>query len=130
MAQASWHHFLFLEYFNMTVQRIEPGARMSGAVVHGNTVYLSGQTGSGDDVQAQARSALAAVDALLAKVGSNKSKILSATIWLRDMADFAAMNTVWEAWIDPANPPARATGESRLAAPELKFEVTVIAALD
>lgn len=114
----------------MTVQRIEPGARMSGAVVHGNTVYLSGQTGSGDDVQAQARSALAAVDALLAKVGSNKSKILSATIWLRDMADFAAMNTVWEAWIDPANPPARATGESRLAAPELKFEVTVIAALD
>ncbi|WP_322996670.1 RidA family protein [Castellaniella sp.] len=114
----------------MTIQRIEPGVRMSNAVVHGNTVYLAGQTGEGEDVQAQARSALAAVDALLAQVGSHKSKILQATIWLRDIADFAAMNTVWEAWIDPSNPPARATGEARLAAPELKFEVIVIAALD
>jgi enamine deaminase RidA (YjgF/YER057c/UK114 family) len=118
------------EFLEMTIQRIEPGARMSGAVVHGNTVYLSGQTGSGDDVQSQARSALAKVDELLAKVGSHKSKILQATIWLRDMADFAAMNPVWEAWIDPANPPARATGEARLASPGLKFEVIIVAALD
>ncbi|MFT0533622.1 RidA family protein [Castellaniella hirudinis] len=114
----------------MTIQRIEPGPRMSGAVIHGNTVYLSGQTGDGADVQAQARSALAAVDALLTQVGSSKSKILQATIWLRDMADFAAMNTVWEAWIDPANPPTRATGEARLATPDLKFEVIIVAALD
>lgn len=114
----------------MTIKRIEPGVRMSGAVVHGNTVYLSGQTGTGDDVQAQARSALAEVDALLAKAGSNKSKILQATIWLRDMADFEAMNPIWEAWIDPANPPTRATGECRLATPDLKFEVIIVAALD
>ncbi|WP_322999455.1 RidA family protein [Castellaniella sp.] len=114
----------------MTIQRIEPGKRMSGAVVHGNTVYLAGQTGTGDDVQAQARSALAKVDELLAKAGSDKSKILQATIWLRDMADFDAMNPVWEAWIDPANPPARATGEARLAGPNLKFEVIIVAARD
>lgn len=114
----------------MTIQRIEPGVRMSGAVVHGNIVYLSGQTGQGDDVQSQARDALAKVDAMLAKVGSSKSKILQATIWLADIADFDAMNPIWEAWIDPANPPARATGEARLARPSLKFEVIIIAALD
>ncbi|CAM3764148.1 Enamine deaminase RidA (YjgF/YER057c/UK114 family) OS=Castellaniella defragrans OX=75697 GN=HNR28_001820 PE=4 SV=1 [Castellaniella denitrificans] len=115
----------------MTIQRIEPGARMSGAVVHGNTVYLSGQVGhEGDDIQTQARTALAEVDRLLAQAGSHKSRILQATIWLADMADFQAMNPVWEAWIDPANPPARATGEARLAAPGLKFEVIIVAALN
>ncbi|MFV0284168.1 MAG: RidA family protein [Castellaniella sp.] len=114
----------------MTIQRIEPGVRMSEAVIHGNTVYLSGQVGhEGDDIQTQTRTALAEVDRVLAKVGSHKSRILQATIWLADIADFEVMNPVWEAWIDPANPPARATGEARLAAPGLKFEVIVVAAL-
>jgi enamine deaminase RidA (YjgF/YER057c/UK114 family) len=114
----------------MSIQRIEPNARMSEAVIHGNTVYLAGQIGQpGDEIQAQARTALAEVDRLLAKVGSHKSRILQATVWLADMADFQAMNAVWDAWVDPANPPTRATGEARLANPGLKFEVIIVAAL-
>ena len=111
------------------ITRIQPGARMSEAVVHGDTVYLAGQVGEpGDDVIAQTRTALAEVEALLAEAGSDKSKILMAQIWLADMADFDAMNSVWDAWVDTANPPARATGESRLASPDYKVEVIVIAA--
>ncbi len=113
----------------MTVRRIEPGPRMSQAVVHGNTVYLAGQVGApGASVAEQTRAVLGQVERLLAEAGSNKSRILSATIWLADIADFAEMNAVWDAWIDPANPPARATGESRLAAPEYKVEIIVTAA--
>ncbi|WP_269499991.1 RidA family protein [Castellaniella sp. S9] len=113
-----------------TIQRIEPGARMSQAVVHGQTVYLAGQTGNlGEGLQDQVRSALAEVERLLAATGSSKSRILAATIWLADMADFAAMNAVWEAWIDPANPPARATGQAALADPGYKFEVIITAAV-
>lgn len=115
----------------MTIQRIEPGTRMSAAVVHGKVAYLSGQVGQADaDIQTQVRTALEAADRVLAQVGSDKSRVLQATIWLADMADFAAMNAVWEAWIDPANPPARATGEARLARPGLKFEVIIVAAID
>lgn len=110
------------------ITRIESGARMSMAVVHGDIVYLAGQVGEGEDVVAQTRAALAEVDRLLALAGSDKSRILSTTIWLADIADFAAMNTVWDAWVDKANPPARATGEAKLAAPKYKVEVIVIAA--
>ena len=114
----------------MTIRRIEPGKRMSGAVVHGNTVYLAGQVGTaGDDVTAQTKTALAEVDKLLAAAGTDKSKILNATIWLADIADFGKMNAVWDAWVDPANTPARATGESKLATPEYLVEVIVIAAV-
>ena len=114
----------------MTIRRIEPGTRMSGAVVHGNTVYLAGQVGTaGDDVTAQTVTALAEVDKLLAAAGTDKSKILNATIWLADIADFGKMNAVWDAWVDPANTPARATGESKLATPEYLVEVIVIAAV-
>jgi enamine deaminase RidA (YjgF/YER057c/UK114 family) len=114
----------------MTIRRIEPGKRMSGAVVHGNTVYLAGQVGTaGDDVTAQTKTALAEVERLLAAAGSDKSKILNTTIWLADMADFGTMNAVWDAWVDPANPPARATGEAKLATPEYLVEVIVIAAI-
>ena len=114
----------------MTIRRIEPGKRMSGAVVHGNTVYLAGQVGTaGDDVTAQTKTALAEVERLLAAAGSDKSKILNTTIWLADMADFATMNAVWDAWVDPANPPARATGEAKLATPGYLVEVIVIAAI-
>ena len=114
----------------MTIRRIEPGKRMSGAVVHGNTVYLAGQVGTaGDDVTAQTVTALAEVDRLLALAGTDKSKILNTTIWLADIADFAKMNAVWDAWVDPANPPARATGEAKLATPDYLVEVIVIAAV-
>ena len=113
----------------MTIRRIEPGPRMSQAVVHGNTAYLAGQVGApGESVTAQTRAVLAQIDRLLAEAGSDKSRILSATIWLADIADFAAMNSVWDNWVDPANPPARATGESRLAAPEHRVEIIVVAA--
>ena len=103
---------------------------MSAAVVHGNTVYLAGQVGEpGEDVTAQTKTVLAEIDRLLAEAGTDKSKILQATIWLSDMADFGAMNAVWDAWVDPANPPARATGESKLAAPDYRVEIIVIAAI-
>jgi enamine deaminase RidA (YjgF/YER057c/UK114 family) len=114
----------------MTIRRIEPGTRMSAAVVHGDTVYLAGQVGTaGDDVTTQTVTALAEVDRLLALAGTDKSKILNATIWLADIADFGKMNAVWDAWVDPANPPARATGESKLATPDYLVEVIVIAAV-
>ena len=115
----------------MTVRRIEPGPRMSQAVVHGGVAYLAGQVGApGASVAEQTRAVLAQVDRLLAAAGTDKSRILSATIWLADIGDFGAMNAIWDAWIDPDNPPARATGESRLAAPEFKVEIIVTAACD
>ena len=111
------------------ITRIQPGTRMSEALVYNDTVYLAGQVGEpGDDVITQTRTALAEVDALLAQAGSDKSRILMAQIWLADMADFAAMNSVWDAWVDTDNPPARATGESKLASPDYLVEVIVIAA--
>jgi enamine deaminase RidA (YjgF/YER057c/UK114 family) len=112
----------------MSIQRIEPGARMSGAVIHGNTVYLAGRVGEGESVTDQCRSALADVDRLLAAAGTDKSKILQTIIYLSDMAHFGEMNAVWEAWIDPANPPARATSEAKLTMPKFKVEFIVTAA--
>ncbi|MBD9387510.1 RidA family protein [Rhizobium sp. CG4] len=113
----------------MSIKRIEPGKRMSGAVVHGNTVYLAGQVGEGSSVAEQSKSALAEVDRLLAAAGSDKSKILQTIIYLSDMSTFGEMNAVWEGWIDPANPPARATSEAALATPDYKVEFIVTAAL-
>jgi enamine deaminase RidA (YjgF/YER057c/UK114 family) len=109
----------------MTVTRIDSNARMSQAVVHGGIAYLAGQVATGDTIEVQTQGVLDAIDALLARVGSGKSKLLSATIWLADMADFGAMNAVWEKWIDPANPPARATGEVKLATPAYRVEIIV-----
>ena len=110
------------------ITRIQPGARMSEAVIHGDTIYLAGQVGEpGDDVVAQTKTALAEIEALLAEAGSDKSRILMAQIWLADMADFEAMNSVWDAWVDTANPPARATGERRLATPDYRVEIIVTA---
>ncbi|ARS27049.1 RidA family protein [Sphingomonas sp. KC8] len=115
----------------MTIRRIESGPRMSQAVVHGNTVYLAGQVGApGESATIQTQTILAQIDALLAEAGTDKSKLLSATIWLADMADFAAMNAVWEAWIGGQNAPARATGEVKLATPAYKVEIIAIAARD
>jgi enamine deaminase RidA (YjgF/YER057c/UK114 family) len=111
------------------ITRLHPGPRMSQAVIHGDLVFLAGQVGEpGQSVADQARTALASVDRLLADAGSSRARILSATIWLADMADFAEMNEVWDAWVDPGNPPARATGEARLATSEYRFEVIVVAA--
>jgi enamine deaminase RidA (YjgF/YER057c/UK114 family) len=113
----------------MTIRRIEPGARKSQAVVHGGLAWLAGQVGApGADVAEQTRAVLEQIDRLLAEAGTDKSRILNATIWLADIGDFAEMNAVWDSWIDPANPPARATGESKLAVPEYKVEIIVVAA--
>ena len=112
----------------MDIKRFETGPRMSQAVTHNGIVYLAGQVGEpGHDVAEQTRQALAEVDRLLALAGSDKTRILSAQIWLADMADFANMNAVWDAWVAPGNAPARATGESKLAAPEYFVEVIVVA---
>ncbi|TKW64999.1 MAG: RidA family protein [Paracoccus denitrificans] len=113
----------------MSITRIGNGPRMSQAVIHGDTVYLAGQVGTeGADIETQVRDALANVDKFLAEAGSDKSRILSVTVWLADMADFAAMNAVYDAWVDPENLPARATGEAKLATPGYKVEFIVTAA--
>ncbi|OWJ78358.1 RidA family protein [Haematobacter missouriensis] len=111
------------------ITRIETGARMSEAVVYNGLIFLAGQIGApGASVREQTEAALAEVDRLLAAAGSDKTRILSAQIWLADIADFAEMNAVWDAWVAPGHTPARATGESKLAAPDYKVEVIVVAA--
>lgn len=115
----------------MTITRKHLSPRMSQAVVHGGTVYLSGMVAddADADITVQTQQVLAKIDRHLAEVGSDKSRLLSAQIWLADMADFDAMNAVWEPWVDPANPPTRATGEVRLADRRLKVEVIITAAI-
>lgn len=114
----------------MTITRIESGPRMSQAVVHGNTVYLAGQIATGDTAADQTRAILGQIDALLAQTGSDKSRVLTATIVLADIADFAEMNGVWEEWVGGKDAPARATIEAKLAAPQYKVEIIVVAARD
>ena len=113
----------------MSVRRIDVGPRMSQIVIHNNTVYLAGQVGApGESVAAQTKAILAEIDALLAKAGTDKTKILQAIIWLDDMSTFAEMNSVWDGWVPQGHTPARATGEAKLAAPEYKVEIIVTAA--
>ena len=117
----------------MTIQRIKPGPRMSGAVVHGDTVYLAGQVANqsaGLCVTEQTKEILAIIDSLLTESGTDKSKLLSANIWITDMAKFNEMNAVWDAWVSPGNTPARATVEAKLAAPAYLVEIMVVAAKD
>jgi enamine deaminase RidA (YjgF/YER057c/UK114 family) len=114
------------------IERIETTPRMSKIVKHSGTVYLCGQTAVGASprsIEAQTRETLSRVDALLAKAGTDRTRILTALIHLRDIADFAAMNEVWEAWLPPNTAPARTTVEAKLAAPDLLFEVTITAAI-
>ena len=112
------------------IKRIESGQRMSQAVIAGNTVWLAGQVAEpGKPAADQTRSILAQIDTLLKKAGTDKTKIVSAQIWLADMADFAAMNEVWDAWVPQGHAPARATGESKLATPDYKVEIIVTAVL-
>ena len=114
----------------MTIQRVAQGHRMSGAVVHGDTVYLAGHV-SGDrslGVGGQTAAILARIDERLAAAGSGKSKLLLVTIYLADIGTFEEMNTVWDAWVDPENTPARATVEAKLASPDYLVEISAIAA--
>jgi enamine deaminase RidA (YjgF/YER057c/UK114 family) len=115
----------------MSVERKEVGPRMSQIVIHGDTVYLAGTVAhqnAGKSVTEQTREILATIDSHLAQAGTDKSKLLSADIWLADMATFAEMNAAWDAWVVPGHTPARATVEARLAAPQYKVEIMVVAA--
>jgi len=115
----------------MKIERHETGPRMSKAVIHGDTVYIAGivaDNPKGKSMAEQTRSILAQIDGFLATAGTNKSNLLSAHIWITDMANFAEMNAVWDAWVSPGNTPARATVEAKLASPDYKVEIMVVAA--
>ena len=115
----------------MSVTRLHTGKRMSQAVVHGDTVYLAGQTADhakGKSVTDQTKEILARIERLLAEAGSDKTKILSATIYLADIATFEEMNAVWDAWVASGHAPGRAAVEAKLAAPVYTVEIACIAA--
>jgi enamine deaminase RidA (YjgF/YER057c/UK114 family) len=115
----------------MKIDRHETGPRMSKAVIHGDTVYLAGlvaDSPNGKGVAQQTESILSQIDGFLAMAGTDKTKLLSANIWITDMAHFAEMNSVWDAWVSPGNTPARATVEAKLASPDYKVEIMVVAA--
>jgi enamine deaminase RidA (YjgF/YER057c/UK114 family) len=118
----------------MPIERHHTGKRMSDVVVVTPTgariAWLAGQVAQDPtaDLAAQARSVLSQIDALLAEIGSDKTKILSATIYLADIKDFAAMNVVWDEWVPQGHTPARATVEAKLAAPAYKIEIQIVAA--
>ena len=115
----------------MTVTRHDvttgPGPRMSRCIVRGDMVYLAGLVAkdTSGDVQAQTRDILQQIDGYLATAGTDKSKLLQANLWITDMANFAAMNEVWNAWVDPQNPPVRACVHAQLARPEFLVEIMV-----
>ena len=114
----------------MNLNRIGVGPRMSQAVVHGDTVFVSGTVAdktAGKSVAEQTKEILSIIDGLLAKAGTDKTKIVSANIWLVDIATFAEMNSVWDAWVAAGNAPARATVEAKLAAPQFSVEIACIA---
>lgn len=115
----------------MEIRRLHPGQRMSQAVVHNGTVYLAGQVAddTNQDVAGQTRQVLASIDKLLKEAGSDKTKILTATIVLKDIATFGEMNSVWDGWVAAGHPPARATIEANLAAPQYRVEIIVTAAV-
>ncbi|EKV32625.1 hypothetical protein C882_2704 [Caenispirillum salinarum AK4] len=115
----------------MSIERIDPGPRMSQVVIHGDTVYLAGQVADDATLPAegQMEQVLANIDRLLKKAGTDKSKLLSATVYVTDMAgDFESINKVWDAWIDRTNPPARAAVQAQLASKKWLVEVVAVAA--
>lgn len=115
----------------MSIKRLQSDQRMSQIVIHNNTVYLSGQVGEDApyDIDTQTQRTLDSIDLLLKEAGTDKSHILSATIYLSDIKYFDAMNKYWDSWVDPKAPPCRATIEAKLCAPEYLIEISVIAAL-
>ena len=116
----------------MNIQRFDIGARMSQAVSYNGFVFTAGQVATasaGGSVKDQTTEILAKIDDLLARAGTDKTAILSATIWISDMGTFAEMNEVWDGWVPEGHTPARATVESKLAGPQYKVEIGVIAAV-
>jgi enamine deaminase RidA (YjgF/YER057c/UK114 family) len=115
----------------MTMQRLNPGPRMSEAVHVGEVVFLAGQIPEdlSADIEGQTRQVLAAIDAVMAELGGSKADLASVQVWLSDMADFAGMNAVWDEWVDRANPPARATAGVDLARPGMRIEMVAVARL-
>lgn len=114
------------------IQRIEPGKRMSEAVIHGGKLYTAGIVADkmvGQSVKAQTQEILQQIDAILAQAGSDKTRILKANIWLADISTFAQMNEAWDAWAVPGKTPARATVEAKLAAPDYAVEIMIEAAI-
>jgi enamine deaminase RidA (YjgF/YER057c/UK114 family) len=113
------------------VQRFDVGARMSEMAVHNGVAYLAGQVavGAAPTIEAQTREVLQAIDALLARAGTDKRQILRAQIFLADLADFPGMNSVWDDWVVPGHTPPRATVQAALAKPDWKIEIVVTAAL-
>ena len=115
----------------MSIQRMHIGDRMSQVVVHGNTVYVAGQVASGapgGSVTEQTQYILDRIDGYLAEAGTDKSKLLSATLWITDMKKFAEMNAVWDAWVSPGQTPCRACVEAQLASDKYDVEIMLIAA--
>ena len=114
----------------VAIKRIDPGPRLSQAVVHGDTIYVAGQVAAdtGADCAGQTRQILNQIDALLAQGGSDKTRVLWANVWLANMGDYAAMNGEWESWIPKGQTPARATVEAKLAMPQFKVEIACVAA--
>lgn len=114
----------------MAITRMNVGPRMSQIVMHGDTIYLAGQVANNQagDTAAQTRDIVAKIDRLLEEAGSDKSKLLSATVYLADIRDFAAMNEVWDAWVTAGNTPGRTCVQAKLARPSVRVEITVIAA--
>ena len=116
----------------MSIKRIQPGPRMSQAVVYNGIAYLAGQVAAdkaGTPVAEQTKNILDRIDALLKEAGTDKSRLLTANIWLADIGTFAEMNGVWDSWVSPGNTPARATVESKLASPQYVVEIAVTAAV-
>ena len=117
----------------MSIKRLKTNKRMSQGVVHGNTLYTAGQvalTAPGESVTRQTEVVLAQIDDLLTEAGTDKAHLISATIWLSSMDDFAEMNVVWDAWVIAGETPTRACVESKLASPDFNVEIAVIAAVD
>ena len=114
----------------MTIKHFDPGPRLSRMVTNGGIAYLAGLTADDTSagVQGQTAQILAKIDGYLAQAGTSKSNLLSANLWIKDMALFADMNSVWNAWVDPENPPARACVKVDLARPEILVEIMVTAA--
>ena len=115
----------------MTIKRLHVGPRLSQVAIHGNTVYSAGIVASDPtaDAAGQTRQILERIDGYLAEAGTAKTKLLNVTIWLADIKDFAAMNGVWDAWVPKGNTPPRACVEAKLAAPQYKVEIRVLAAI-
>ena len=116
----------------MSIQRIQPSKRFSEVVIHNNTAYFAGQVPEktvNQNAYEQTKEVLSLIDKLLAEIGSGKSKILTTQIFLADMADYAQLNQAWDEWVDSQNPPSRTTVEAKLADPDWKVEIVIIAAV-